>query len=148
LAEMLALRGVSVSLVTSESLVSPWTRNTEEQPRVQKRLIELGVRIEVNTVVEALSEGEAQLACVFTGRKRTVEAATVVMVTSRKPDNALYSSLGESAQTIRIGDCRAPGTIAASVRSGHRYAQEMDAGVDESQRGAVPFLREEPKLFG
>ena len=148
LAEMLALRGVSVTLVTSESLVSPWTQNTEEQPRVQRRLIELGVRIEVNTVVEALSEGEAQLACVFTGRKRTVEAATVVMVTSRKPDNALYSSLGESAQTIRIGDCRAPGTIAASVRSGHRYAQEMDAGVDESQRGAVPFLREEPKLFG
>ena len=147
LAEMLALKGISVCLVTPESSVSPWTRNTEEQRRIQKRLIELGVGIEANSVLEGLSQGQIHLACAFTGRERVVEADTVVMVTSRKPDDALYASLDESPKIIRIGDCLAPGTIAASVRSGYRYAQELDAGKIEADEGSVPFLRETPELF-
>lgn len=34
----------------------------------------------------------------------------------------------------RIGDCEAPSIIAAAVYSGHRYAQELDAGIDPDNR--------------
>jgi dimethylamine/trimethylamine dehydrogenase len=42
----------------------------------------------------------------------------------------------------RIGDCFGPGTIAAAVYGGHRYARELG----EPQSDAVPFRRELPQL--
>ena len=39
----------------------------------------------------------------------------------------------------RIGDCLAPGTIAAAVYSGHRYARELG---EVSPDDAVPYERE------
>jgi dimethylamine/trimethylamine dehydrogenase len=42
----------------------------------------------------------------------------------------------------RIGDCFGPGTIAAAVYGGHRYAREL--GVPQTD--AVPFRRELPRL--
>jgi dimethylamine/trimethylamine dehydrogenase len=138
LAEMLALRGVKVTLVTPSSLVSEWTQYTEEQPRIQQRLIELNVDIETNSALEALEPGLAHLACVFTGRERRVETSHVLMVTSRQPEDGLYSTLEDTHHVVRIGDCLAPGTIASAVRSGHRYARELE----EPSEGEVPFLRE------
>ena len=38
-------------------------------------------------------------------------------------------------------DCLAPGTIAAAVYSGHRFARELDVTAD-----AVPFRRENVEL--
>ncbi len=41
-------------------------------------------------------------------------------------------------------DCHgAPGTIGAAVRSGHRYARELD----ETKDGDGLFLRERPEIF-
>ena len=62
----------------------------------------------------------------------------MVMVTSREPVDALYHTLADRVAIERIGDCLAPGTIATSVYSGHRYAREMDAEVPVE----VPFRRE------
>jgi dimethylamine/trimethylamine dehydrogenase len=67
-----------------------------------------------------------------------VEAASVIMVTSRAPRDGLYRELGEQIDILRVGDCLAPGTIASAVYSGHRYAREMD----EAPSDGVPFLRE------
>ena len=39
----------------------------------------------------------------------------------------------------RIGDCLAPGTIAAAVLSGHRYAREFGETIDPD---VAPFRRE------
>jgi dimethylamine/trimethylamine dehydrogenase len=39
---------------------------------------------------------------------------------------------------VRIGDCLAPGTIAAAVHAGHLYAREFDEPVPEG----VPFRRD------
>jgi dimethylamine/trimethylamine dehydrogenase len=70
------------------------------------------------------------------------------MVSSRLPDDALYHELqekmdGSPIQSVtRIGDCLAPGTIAAAVYGGHRFAREMDEPVSEG----VPFRRELPRL--
>jgi glycine/D-amino acid oxidase-like deaminating enzyme len=126
LAEQLAVAGCEVRLVTPKSLVSDWTRHTDEQHRIQARLIELGIQIEVNTVLEALEGEEAILSCAFTERTRRVEAPQVLMVTSRSPRDALYHELAERIDITRIGDCLAPRTIAACVHSGHAYARDMD----------------------
>ena len=50
-------------------------------------------------------------------------------------------------KTVRaIGDCLAPGTIAAAVWEGHRYAQELEAPSDRGD--TVPFRREVTELAG
>jgi dimethylamine/trimethylamine dehydrogenase len=140
IAEKLARSGCDVTLVTTAYLASAWTDNTSERERIQKSLLECGVRIEPNTAVIGLSNDQAVLTCVFTGRERTAEAANLVMVTSRESHADLYHQLEDRIDIVRVGDCLAPGTIAACVRSGHEYAQEMDG----EPRNDVPFRREIP----
>jgi dimethylamine/trimethylamine dehydrogenase len=138
IAEALRLAGRDVTLVTPANEVSTWTTHTEEQFRIQQRLLRLGVGIETGTALGGVSEGAVELESVHTGRRRSAEASTVVMVTSREPVDALYHTLADRVAIERIGDCLAPGTIATSVYSGHRYAREMDAEVPVE----VPFRRE------
>jgi dimethylamine/trimethylamine dehydrogenase len=61
------------------------------------------------------------------------------MVTSRESRDGLYRELEDRIDIVRIGDCLAPGTIAACVRSGHEYAQGMDC-----EEAAAPPRREVP----
>ena len=135
MAEKLRSAGLEVLLVTPSGRVSSWTTWSDEQSRIQARLIELGVRIEIDSAIKSLGAGRAELACVHTGRTREVEVASVVMVTSREPNDALYHELCERTDIVRVGDCSAPGSIAAAEFAGHRYAREMNAA-------SVPFLRD------
>jgi dimethylamine/trimethylamine dehydrogenase len=138
-AEALRAAGLDVCLVTPDGRVSSWTSWADEQRRIQARLIELGVRIEIDSALESLGAGRAELACVHTGRTREVEAASVVMVTSREPNDALYHELCERIDIVRVGDCSAPGSIATAVFAGHRYAREMDTA-------GAPFLRDRARV--
>jgi len=88
-----------------------------------------------------------EIECVFTRKVQNLPCASLVMVTSRLPNDQLYedlTSLPEELQiagiesVTRIGDCLAPGTIAAAVYSGHRFARELD----ERPTDGVPFRRE------
>ena len=139
-AEKLALAGCAVTLATPEPVVSAWTINTVERDRIHARLIRLGVRIETNSVLVELVGKESILACAFTGDRRPLEAAHVVMVTSRKAQDHLYHELEDRIDITRIGDCLAPGTIADCVRSGHLYAREMDLD------GEIHVRRETPPV--
>jgi dimethylamine/trimethylamine dehydrogenase len=74
-------------------------------------------------------------------------ASSMVTVTARKPSDELYRQLISNPDALadsginrveRIGDCRAPGIIAAAVYAGHRAAREMDA----PDSGDVSFRRE------
>ena len=151
-AEKLRLRGLEVTLATPAPLVSAWTVNTLEQTRIQRRLLETGVRVCANEALVAFRDGEATLACAFTGNLRQVPARSVVMVTSRAQTDGLYQELLARAddwpmagvKTVEcIGDAVAPGTIAAAVFSGHRYARELDRAPWGDE---VPFLRENAEL--
>jgi dimethylamine/trimethylamine dehydrogenase len=75
---------------------------------------------------------------VFTDRTRSVDANNVVMVTARRSRDDLYRHLEDRIDITRIGDCLAPGTIAACVRSGHMYAREMDAEGELRARRETP----------
>jgi len=140
IAEALVRGGTEVSYVTPATEVSSWTHNTLEQHAVQKRLIEMGVRIVTARNLAAVRAGAADLDCIYTGRRETLECAAAVLVTMRRPDDALCRELVDAggASVTRIGDCLAPGTIAAAVHGGHRFARE--AGTTPAD--GVPFRRE------
>jgi dimethylamine/trimethylamine dehydrogenase len=142
IAEKLRREGQPVTLVTPSGEVSSWTHKTDEQERIQERLLELGVHIETATDLEAILDDHVRLACAYTAEPREVEAASVIMVTSREPNDSLHRELSERIEITRIGDCDAPGMIATSVYAGHRYAREMDAGPVPD----VPFRREHARV--
>lgn len=148
MAEKLRLAGNEVTYVTPAPDVSNWTHNTMEQGRIQTRLIELGVTIVPLQNLIHIGADQVTLACMYTGRENTLSASSVVMVTMRKPRDTLYDALlaagGSSAckSITRIGDCLSPGTIAAAVYGGHRYARELN----EPKPVDVPFRRELPAL--
>ena len=127
IAERLLAAGLEVTLVTPANEVSTWTTHTEEQHRIQARILGLGIAVETGTSLAHIGDGEVSLECIYTGRQRVLESTNVVMVTSRVPRDELYRALADRTDIARIGDCLAPGTIATSVYSGHQYAREMDA---------------------
>jgi dimethylamine/trimethylamine dehydrogenase len=91
---------------------------------------------------------------VFTGRSRELTTEAAVFVTARLPDDAVYRELHahrsdwpHTLQTVKaVGDCLAPGTIAAAVWEGRRYAEELDEPDDRGD--TVPFRREVTGLAG
>ncbi len=142
IAEKLRRAGREVTIVTPANEVSTWTSRTSEQARIQTRLLDLDIHIATGLSLSGIEVDSVHLECVFTGREREVGAASVVMVTSRMPNDRLFRSLAGRIDAMRIGDCLAPGTIATAVYSGHRCAREMDAPVSTT----VGFRREETRL--
>jgi dimethylamine/trimethylamine dehydrogenase len=148
LAERFRQQGHEVCLLTPESMVAQWTQNTLEQEKIQARLLDLEVDIRVSQEILAVSPGEATIANVYSAKHQSlVEFDTLVMVTSREPDDSLYQALlahEERFQTLRaIGDCHAPGTVAAAVYDGHSAARHLQSGEDIY---APLFVRDVPAL--
>lgn len=150
IAEKLRASGCDVTLVTPAADVSHFTHNTLEQERIQTRLLEMDVRIVPLHSISAIGSGAVTAVCNFTARPLEIACDTFVPVTMRRPDDALYHDLDrliaagdEAAPTVtRIGDCLAPGIIAAAVYAGHRYARELG----EAKHDRAPFKREIPAL--
>ena len=148
LAEKLRRDGLAVTLVTTAPQASAWTTNTMEQPRIQARLLGLGVAIVASHNLARIGEGEVEIACVYTKRTANLRAASVLMVTSRRPNDGLYRELNRDAERLEaagirsvqaIGDCDAPATIALAVYDGHRVARELDSPPANPD---LPFRRE------
>jgi dimethylamine/trimethylamine dehydrogenase len=144
LAELLADAGKHVLLVTPAPLVSAWSENTMEQPRVHARLVAAGVKIVLSNALRSAGSGEARFASVYTDAEMTVPADGLVLVTARLPNADLATELedaGPRPHVRAIGDALAPGTIAHAVWDGHRYAEELDDPA-LGDRDRVPFRRE------
>ena len=150
MAEQLVADGCRVTLATPHAVAASWTYYTLEQHRIQARLLELGVEIIANHALQEISTFEVTLACVYTGQPRLVDASSVVMVTSRPPEDAAYQELAADTQRLsdsgivtlkQIGDCHGPATIAAAVYEGHRFARELGEEVSE-----IPYRRELTEL--
>jgi hypothetical protein len=84
-------------------------------------------------------DGSVGLQCLYTGAPSVWAADTVVMVTARLPNDALFKHLaarqGDWADAglravTTIGDAHAPSTIASAVCSGHKLGRELDLTVD------------------
>ncbi len=141
-AELLAAGGFDVTYITPAPIVAAWTVNTLEQGRIQTRLMTMGVKILALSALKARDAETLTCACVYTGRETTIACASFVPVTSRIPVDGLWSELSARraewpdfgiARIERIGDCLAPGIIAAAAYSGHQFSRSLDqpaAGFD------------------
>jgi len=147
IAEKLTNSGCQVDFVSTFSRVSDWAQNTEEQHRIQARLMNKGVNIIPSKSLIAFDGKTVTLECIFTGRQEVIETEGLVMVTARIPNDKLYHELTSEPDALskvgiksvtRIGDCLAPSTIAKAIFFGHKFAREFD----EPTPGIVPFKRE------
>jgi dimethylamine/trimethylamine dehydrogenase len=147
LAERLNSLGLKITMVTPAGTVGAWSFNTEEQVRTQSRLLNMGIKILTGKAVDGFDGDNVKITCVFTEKSFQQPAAALVIVTARQPNDELYWQLCSNKDALaqsgiksidRIGDCRAPGIIAAAVHAGHRAARELDAPA----AGDVSFKRE------
>ncbi len=136
LAELIAIAGFKTVFVTSAVEVSPWSDNTLEQHRIQKRLMELEVEIITAKTVRGLSADSLTIECVYTGGHSQIPCGQLVSVTSRVANDSLWRDMHErkslwldaGIKTVtRIGDCDSPGLIATACYSGHAYARATGA---------------------
>jgi len=148
LAELCRTRGHEVCLLTPESRVSIWTDNTLEQSKIQQRVLALGIEVIVSHEILELTPGVAIAANVFAeDQLLKLTFDSLLMVSSRNSQDALYQELlGFSGRfkTLRaIGDCNAPGTVAAAVYDGHSAARYLESGEDIY---APLFVRDLPAI--
>lgn len=123
LAEKLAREGHPVTLVTPYPQVSGWTVYTDEQGFVQERLMGLGVTILPQHGIAEQGPDHARASCLTSGKTLEIPCETLILVTGRLPDEALWQALSDRANTARVGDCLTPSSIADAVYSAHRFAR-------------------------
>ena len=146
IADTLASSCSHVTFVTTANEVAPESVGTLDQGRSHARILERGIELVVGHRVIEFDGNAVTLRCNFTGRTSTRTCEHLVPVTSRAPHEALYLALtvDEGAlanagikSVTRVGDCAAPGLIAAAVFAGHRYARELGSNNPEVARDRV-----------
>ena len=152
LAELLRKRGNEVTIVTPANAISAWTFMNNGLGDIRVRMVELGIGAVLENYLTAFSNGTAKLASVYRGGDvSSIDCGSLVVVGGRTGNDRLFQELNSDADRITragiisvrsIGDCRAPGTIAHAVYSGHECARNIDAG-DSIQ----PFAWERPRIM-
>jgi dimethylamine/trimethylamine dehydrogenase len=146
-AELLALEGLDVTLVTPLETVSPLSDLTLEAPMLRQHLHEVGVAMEREVTVLAVEAGAVRGEDAFE-EPWSFEADGIVLVTQQRSEDALYRELVADPDALReagieavyrIGDCVAPRMISEAIFDGHRLAREIDSP-DPSV--PLPFDRE------
>lgn len=150
MAERLAREGFEVSLVTPFPGVGPTMDWTGENLFFIPQLKRLGVEILTGHLISEISNGSVTG---FNGlepeAKRTWPVDSVLLVTSRVPNDEIYRALKkEPAQMeqagiealYRVGDCFSPRLyVADAIFDGHRLGREIDT---DNPAEALPYKRE------
>jgi dimethylamine/trimethylamine dehydrogenase len=143
---LLSRQGARVTLATPEARVGRWTLYTNEYSLTLRALAEAGVGIVTGQRLVAFEPGRACFEPVDTGAGVELEADCLVPVGARVPEDELWLALqagrGEfeargGLSIRRIGDCHAPGIIAAAVHAGHRAARELGQSESMVKRDRV-----------
>jgi len=152
LAELLRQRSTEVTIVTSANAVSAWTFMNNEMANIRVRMIKLGIGTALEQNLTGFSDGAVQLASIYRDSDvSSIDCGSLVVVGIRTANDGLFQGLNSDPDRLAdagisslrsIGDCRAPGTIAHAVYSGHEYARNIDAG-DSIQ----PVKWERPSLL-
>jgi dimethylamine/trimethylamine dehydrogenase len=147
IAELLALEGFEVELVTCLDQVAPVCDWTLEGPLLRRRLHERGVALRRGVTITRI-DGQQLTGFDEFDEPITLEASGIVLVTQRLSDDALYHELAADpgllekwgiAGLYRIGDCVAPGIPADAIFDGHRLGREIDSPTPATP---LPYRRE------
>ena len=145
MAEKLVSSGCQVTIVTPAPHFAGFSQFSLEIGHIHRRLAELGVQIEAQTVVTAVMAGGVALEGIYGTHHRQLTCDAVVMVAGQEPNDGLYKSLlanSDKQRVVAIGDCQAPATVASAVFAGHKFARDLGLA-DPDQ---TPFLREDVAL--
>ena len=93
LAELLLQQGCHVTIATPAPLIAYWSQFTLEQEFIQRRLMNLEVRLYPQYLLQAIREGCARLLHTVTGAELDLEAEAVILVTDRLPNDGLHKAL-------------------------------------------------------
>jgi dimethylamine/trimethylamine dehydrogenase len=148
IAEKLRAEGHDVTLVTPGADVATWSVFTDEQFKTQAKLMKLGVKLVLTHRLAGWHGDHGTFACNYTGTLKRIEAATLINVSARISNDALFLEL-KADETARneagiltlknIGDADVPGAIVHAVYAGHKAAREFGEVIDPDQ---FPFKRE------
>lgn len=150
LAEKLALDGKHVTLVTPLPSPGPYLEYTGESQAMIPRLHALGVELVPGHVIDDVSpRGARGHLRDYPPKKAEWQADSIVLVTQRIPDSALYHALTSDQGRLdtagiqavyRVGDCVSPRQQAAdAIFDAHRLAREIDSANPTVPR---PWIRE------
>ena len=146
IALLLAANGNPVTLVSPAESIARWSHFTDEHLPTMQALIEAGVELLGARGLAGFERGVVQLQCVFSGNESQLAADRLIPITARIADDALWLALDSRRDEFeqrgllslqRIGDCRAPGIVAAAVYAGHKAARELGRKKDEFKRDRV-----------
>jgi dimethylamine/trimethylamine dehydrogenase len=148
IAESLARDGKHVRYVTPFEAIAPYTHFTLENPRLNRTLRGLGVSISTGHLLTEIEPDRVQLMEVWDESTQDIDGDSVVLVTQRRSNDALYKELKAAPEALaetgvtglyRIGDCVVPQIIADAIFSGHRLAREIDSPNPDVP---LPYIRE------
>ena len=135
LAEVAVKTGRKVVFISSTPTVSAWSENTLEQSRIQSKLMNLNIEIMTSHKLCNHQDKQLSISCLFTEKISQIECETLILVTSRIPNDKLWHELSIKKdnwkdlgiETVtRIGDCLQPGLIAMAVQSGHKFVRAIE----------------------
>ena len=138
-AEQVIREAESVAFLTPAPEIASWTRNTMEQFVIQQQVMNAGVNIHTNRVIERIDASRVVASCYYTGKTSVLDVDAVLLVTGRRGNDIVYRELLDrrsewddaGLETVKIiGDAQAPATIAHAVYDGRRYAEEHDMKPD------------------
>jgi dimethylamine/trimethylamine dehydrogenase len=147
IADHLATAGSSVTFVSTASVVSPFTKNTLEQDRVQSALIEKNVTLHLSTNIQGARGATLMIGSTYGGPAREMRCDALVLVTARQATRGLYNDLvrtGGALEPVLLGDALAPGLIADATFGGHLAARSFEANEQDIEEDM--FRREMPSL--
>jgi dimethylamine/trimethylamine dehydrogenase len=110
----------------------------DEQERVQQRLTESSVNMLTGKRLAEIMLGKARFQHI-SGRESEQPWASLILVTSRAPENQLCDELTSDSDALRaagiervtrIGDCHVPGAVVHAVYDGHKFARELDEAAE------------------
>ena len=141
IAELLALEGYDVHLVTSHPVISPVSDGTLEGDFLRRHLHQAGVRMHAGVTLTDIdaqgARGETSL-----GEPWSLAESSVVLVTHRVSDDQLARELRDRGMTVHVvGDAMLPSMVSEAVFDGHRLAREIDGPHPDYP---LAYLRERP----
>ena len=138
--------GCQVALVSPADSLAAWSHHTEEHRPTMQALIEAGVECVTARGLVGFEPGVVQLECIYSGKTSQLAADQLIPISARVPNDALWLALDQRRAELeqkgllslqRIGDCRAPGIVAAAVYAGHKAARELGCAQNEFKRDRV-----------
>jgi dimethylamine/trimethylamine dehydrogenase len=146
IALLAAANGCPVTLVTPAESLAEWNHFTDEHRPIMQTLLEAGVECLRAQGLAGFEAGLVQLECVYSGKLSEIPAQQLIPISTRITDDTLWLALDRRREELeqrglrslqRIGDCRAPGMIAAAVYAGHKAARELGVPLAGFKRDRV-----------